>query len=481
MIDQFGGQGVPRASAGVAARPRRGPNRADGGLPHLRNVSLTSIGHDDRSTHPSTNDDHDDLQRIDGPAGRSARTAWFLVFLAGLAWSINQEGFVVVLPGRAEQIGAVLCVAVAGWLALRSNPRLTVGRTWFLLLLAVLPTLALIGPLIGMSGIGAVVRSVRFFLALGIFALISWLWRTDAFVLVRTHIGVMRVMIAAAFVSLALGQGSSFEGRLIAQVPALVPPQVGQFAAVGTGLAIIAAITRMAGIRRNLVWITLGLIALLMSQTRTAMLALLVALAIAVVSLVPRYERARTIVLGLVLLSIPVFVLASGAAQTWFERGQSDDNLSTLTGRTKAWDLVYEVERTQYTRLFGVGYGDKSIQGLPIDSGYIATFHEVGVVGVGVVIVIMAVLAMRALLDPRPANRAYALFLVVYVAVASYTETGIGDISAYVMHIVLAFSVVVGVTRQPSVGSYGTVAPRPVERRMPLLAPPFAPPKSRAS
>lgn len=483
MIDRHDGQGLPRPSASAVARPQRRQHRSDGRLfPHLRSVSSTETRR--RADEPPRTlaaGGHTDLERIDSPAGRAARTAWVLVFLAGVSWSIDQEGFLVVLPGRTQQFAALICVAVAGWLALRSNPRLTVGRTWFLVLLAVLPALSLIGPLMGMSGIGAVSRSVRFFLALGIFAMISWLWRTDAFDLVRTHIRIMRVMVAAAFISLALGQGSSFEGRLIAQVPALVPPQVAQFAAVGTGLAIIAAISRMPGTRRNLLWITLGTVALLLTQTRTATVALLLALTVAVVSLVPRYERARTIVLGLVLVSIPLFVLASDAAQTWYERGQSDDNLSTLTGRTKAWELVYEVERTQYTRLFGVGYGDKSIQGLPIDSGYIATFHEVGVVGVWAVVIILAVLALRALLDPRPANRAVALFLVVYVAVASYTETGIGDISAYVMHIVLAFSVVVGATRRPRVGSHGTVAPRPVDDRMPLFAPPFAPPKSRAS
>ncbi len=473
--------GITQRGNPLVRSQQRGPNQASIVARYLRSVPITDTGRTHEPRRPNISDSRTDLERIDARAGRFARTAWVLVFLAGLAWFIDEEGFLVVLPGRTEQIGAFVLVGVASWLALRSNPRLTVGRTWFLVLLATLPTLALVGPLSGMSGIGAVIRSVRFFLALGIFALISWLWRTDAFDLVRSHLRLMRAMIAAAMISLALGLGFNSEGRLIAQIPALVPPQVGQFAAVGTGLAIIAAITKMPGARHNLAWITLGVIALLMSQTRTAMLALLVGLAIAVLSLITHFERARTIVLGLVLVSLPVYVLASGAAQTWFERGQSDDNLDTLTGRTKAWELVYEVERSQYTRLFGVGYGDKSIQGLPIDSGYIATFHEVGVVGVAVVVVIMAVLALRALLDPRPANRGFALFLVVYVAVASYTETGIGDISAYVMHIVLAFSIVVGVSRRPSVRTYGSLVPRPVEQSIPVHAAPFAPPRSRAS
>ena len=48
--------------------------------------------------------------------------------------------------------------------------------------------------------------------------------------------------------------------------------------------------------------------------------------------------------------------------------------------------------------------------------------------------------------------RAVALFLLVYVLIASYTETGIGDMSSYVLHLVLAMvMVVMPMAARPSV------------------------------
>jgi hypothetical protein len=116
--------------------------------------------------------------------------------------------------------------------------------------------------------------------------------------------------------------------------------------------------------------------------------------------------------------------------------------LSSLTGRTSAWSKVHALPRTGFQELFGVGYGDKSIEGLPIDNGYLAAYHETGKVGLVIVVAVLAVILARALIYPRLANRALAVFLIAFVAIASYTETGIGDMSAYVMHLVLAGAMV---------------------------------------
>jgi hypothetical protein len=104
---------------------------------------------------------------------------------------------------------------------------------------------------------------------------------------------------------------------------------------------------------------------------------------------------------------------------------------------------VYAFPRDLYSRLFGVGLTDKSIEGLSIDSGYLSIYHEQGRVGVAIITLIFVVYLGRIVTRRPSMARAIAAFLVVYVLIASYTETGIGDMSSYVLHLVLAMVMVV--------------------------------------
>jgi hypothetical protein len=52
-----------------------------------------------------------------------------------------------------------------------------------------------------------------------------------------------------------------------------------------------------------------------------------------------------------------------------------------------------------------------------------------------------------------------AIFLVGFVAVASYTETGIGDMSAYVMHVLLAGILLTPLTLAQSGDHFQRVTP----------------------
>jgi hypothetical protein len=50
------------------------------------------------------------------------------------------------------------------------------------------------------------------------------------------------------------------------------------------------------------------------------------------------------------------------------------------------------------------------------------------------------VLGGVALLRPPSLQRACAIFLISYCAIASYTEAGLGDASPYLLHLALAVS-----------------------------------------
>jgi hypothetical protein len=124
----------------------------------------------------------------------------------------------------------------------------------------------------------------------------------------------------------------------------------------------------------------------------------------------------------------------------WFQRGQSADSLSNLTGRAKVWDALLGAPRTTMEDLFGVGLGDKSFGGLPIDNSWLAIFHEQGFVGIVIVAGFLLALATVALLRPPSLARACAIFLVTYCLTASYTEAGLGDASPYLLDLAIAGS-----------------------------------------
>jgi hypothetical protein len=129
-------------------------------------------------------------------------------------------------------------------------------------------------------------------------------------------------------------------------------------------------------------------------------------------------------------------LVAGAAIQTWFRRGQND--LTELTGREKVWDALLAAPRTLSEQLFGVGLTNKSFGGLPIDSSWLAIYHEQGYLGLTIVVAFLLTLFGVAALRPPSLTRATALFLIVYCVIASYTEAGLGDASPYLLNLTVA-------------------------------------------
>ncbi len=183
-----------------------------------------------------------------------------------------------------------------------------------------------------------------------------------------------------------------------------------------------------------------SLVLLALTHTRTATLGLLLGLALAICSLILTSAAARRFFTWTVLCVAVAAVGFASALQSWFLRGQSQENFSSLTGRAKVWDALLAAPRSTSQKLFGVGLGDKSFGGLPIDNSWLAVYNEQGLIGVTLVAVIIIVLGGVALLRPPLLQRACAIFLISYCAIASYTEAGLGDASPYLLHLALAAS-----------------------------------------
>ena len=199
----------------------------------------------------------------------------------------------------------------------------------------------------------------------------------------------------------------------------------------------------------------------MLTHTRTATIGLLVGVTAAMLSLVVVRRRARRGLVVLVVVAALAAVPFAGLVSTWFDRGQSSEELSGLTGRAKVWDEILDEHRPGLDRWLGSGLSDKSFQGLPIDNSWLAVFQEQGMTGVVLVAAFIAVLGAVALLRPPSLARACALFLIGYCALASYTEAGLGDASPYLLHLALAASLLAAPAADTS------PAPQAPRRRVP--------------
>jgi hypothetical protein len=132
----------------------------------------------------------------------------------------------------------------------------------------------------------------------------------------------------------------------------------------------------------------------------------------------------------------------SGFLVTWLARGQGAQQLTNLTGRTDVWTAVINMPRDQFQVIFGFGLTNKSFNGLPVDSNWLASYLDEGLAGVILSAVVLLFVIVSACFMPRGKSKALALFLAVYVLIASLTETGFSDASTYLLELTLAASLI---------------------------------------
>lgn len=371
--------------------------------------------------------------------------------LVGAVWAlliVNTLGSVgaetlVPIPRLVIQVVTMGALVTAFALALLLNPRVRIRPSAYLVSLSLLVVLSVVSSADLGSGVGALLRCVRF----TVFVATLWLltpWWTSTLTFVRHHIRASAAVLLSVLLGLAVAPGLAlpdyYGGRLVGALWPLTAPQVGQYAAIVIGLTMVLWLGRRCDWRSAVVLLVPSIVALALSHTRTATLGLVAGLGVAVLSLTFTSARARRVFGWAMLVSGLVAVAAGPAVQAWFQRGQSEEDLANLTGRAKVWDALLAVPRSTGERLFGVGLTDKSFDGLPIDSAWLAVYHEQGFVGVAIVSAFLAALVVAAALRPPSIERACAMFLIGYCLLASYTEAGLGDASTYLLHLAVAAS-----------------------------------------
>jgi hypothetical protein len=372
---------------------------------------------------------------------RRVAATWALLILNVLAFAPGIS--ILKIPHVLGQVITQGALPAAVFLALSVNRRITIRPNVFLALMTLLVIEAVLTCL-QFKYFGTVYRTFRLaeFVA-ALWLLTPWWGRRDM-LLVRCHLVSMWVVLGSAVLGLLVAPGRAFiSGRLNGVIWPIPDTQLAHYAAIAIGLTVVLWLCGLLRGRVALVAVAAGVPILLLAHTRTAVVATMAGLLVSSLSLFAAKARVRKLFAGVaVAVSIAVMTLA-GVLTNWLARGQNSQELSTLSGRTRFWDLVLSLPRTRFQEIFGFGLSNGSVNGLPIDSNWFASYMEQGLFGVTISAAIFLFLLVNAYFRPSGVARALALFLITYCLLASITEVQFGDATAYILDLTVAASLLV--------------------------------------
>jgi hypothetical protein len=377
---------------------------------------------------------------------------WALLFLNVLGYA--GRGLLLPVPHKVGQLLTQGALWAALIIALTINRRILVRPNWFLGLYSILGVTSLMMS-VRLIGVGTTYRGVRLVVFIAVLWLLTPWWSDRSRVLLRSQFLVLSLILASVVIGVLVAPKRAFylnygAARLTGVVWPIPATQVAHYMAELTGLTILLWLCGMVK-RRTALWVTgLGLLALLATRTRTALAGMVLGLLVAGLSLFLTTRRVRRAFAISLVTIVLVVVPLSPVITSWLSRGQSSHDLHSLSGRTKVWPLVLTESRPKTNKILGSGMTDDSVinqragfNGLPIDSSWIATYQNQGVVGLVLEGIMFLVLILIAVLRPRGPARALALFLIVYCLFSSYTDTGMGEASIYLLDLTLAASLLV--------------------------------------
>ena len=360
------------------------------------------------------------------------------------------QGSLLPIPHRIAQIMTEGSLFVALVLALSINPRMRMRPNWFLGLYTVLAISSLMMS-VRLVGIGTDYRTVRLIVFLFVLWLLTpWWGRRDLFIL-RSQVRVLTLLLGSVVLGLCISPGKAMmSGRLTGTIWPIVATGVAHYGGEIAGLTVVLWICRLVSRRHALLVVVPALVILVLSHTRTALLAMVVGLVVAGASLfVARRRVRRTFVVGL-LVVVVIGVPAAPVLAHWGARGENAQGIRTLTGRTTAWSAVLAAHRPTTNRIFGDGLSNGSVEGsstpwedgLSIDDSWLTTYQDQGIVGVLLLAAIFVLLLLTAIFRARGPTRALALFLIVYLMISGIAETGLGDASPYLLDMAVVGSLI---------------------------------------
>ena len=370
---------------------------------------------------------------------RRVGIAWGLLILNALTFYAGFK-LAIPIPHRVGQVITQGSLPLALLVALTVNRKVTIRPNVFLCLASLLILDAVLTTLLPQH-LGTVYRSFR----LAEFVVALWLltpwWGRQDLLLLRCHLFWLSVLLGFTLLGILVRPGAALAGGRLTGVFWPIPAtEIGHYAAITTGLVVVLWFGRLLSGRLTLFVVVVAGAMLLLSHTRTALFAMLAGIVVAGMSLFTASDRARKFFAAAgVIVSIGAITVAS-VVTTWLARGEQTQELLSLTGRTNFWEMVVHLPRTRFQEIFGFGLSNASVNGLPIDSNWLAAYMEQGLFGVFVCASMLLFLLVSAFFQPISIQRALAFFLITYALVASFTQDGFADATTYLMEITLAAS-----------------------------------------
>ena len=377
---------------------------------------------------------------------RRVQLAWSLLALNTLTFypkTWSGQALILPIPSSVGKLVTQGALPLALLAALSINRRLAIRPNVVLCLIGLLAAEALMNCLQA-EHFGSVYRAFRLLMFLATLWLLTPWWGRRDLLLIRCHLRVAYAVLGLMLAGLAIAPGRALaQGRLAGVIWPTPPTQVAEFAAVTTGMLLVLWLGGYLAGRFALPVAALSVVILLLTHTRTALAALIGGVLVAGLSMFAGRARVRKLFTITSIVGTIGAVTLSGFLTTWLTRGENSQELSNLTGRKTVWAGVENIPRTRFQDLFGFGLSNKSYQGLPVDSNWLASYLDQGLFGVVVSASILVFLLLTAFFQPPGMRRALGMFLTTYCLAASFTETGFSDASTYMLYIVLAASLLV--------------------------------------
>jgi O-antigen/teichoic acid export membrane protein len=378
-------------------------------------------------------------------ARRLVKATWFLLVVNVMTFfprTWSGEPLVVPIPSVVGKLITQGALPVALLLALTVNRRKLVRPSMYLGLYSLI-IIEVAFAAVQAKHFGTTYRVFRLagFVAT-LWLLTPWWGRKDLF-LVKCHVQAMAIVLGQVLLGYIISPSRAMGGgRLGGDFWPTPPTQVAEFAAITVGLVIVLWLCRQMSGRVTLLACAICGFVLIESHTRTALVAMAAGLLVAGLSVISVNRRVRKVfawVTGVVTVAI---LTLSSFLTTWLARGEGTEQLTDLTGRTNVWAAVENMPRDKFQVIFGFGLSNKSYNGLPVDSNWLACYLDEGLAGVILSAIVLLFVLISAFFMPQGKSRALALFLSTYVLIASFTETGFSDASSYLLELTLAASLI---------------------------------------
>jgi hypothetical protein len=370
---------------------------------------------------------------------RRINVAWGLLYLNTMTFV--PETSVFPLPSKVGKGIAQAALPLAILVLLTVNPKIKIRPNVFLCLVSLLVADTVLTA-IELHHLGTLFRTSRLAEYVAALWLLTPWWGRKDMLLLRCHLRWLYVGLGSVLIGLLIShhRAFSFDGRLTGVIWPMVPTQIAQYAAVACGLTVVLWLARLISGRVTLVGVVVAIAVLLLTHTRTALVGLVAGILVAGISLFTVNTRVRKFFATVAVLVSVGVVTVAGFVAAWLARGEDEQGLTTLTGRTNFWSLVLNTPRDKFQEIFGFGLSSASVNGLPIDSNWLSAYMQEGLFGVVACAMILVFLLVTAFFQPSGVRRALALFLVTYCLLASFTEDAFTDVSTYLLELTVAAS-----------------------------------------